>query len=200
MNPFQTNAYRGPDYFIDRRSETRALIDAIINERNITLFSHRRLGKTMLLHHVFGQLDPTKYSTLFIDLFASRNLIHFAQKMTEVLYGNKILHQNRLSKIMGSLGASLSFDPITGNPQVNFNVTERSSVIKSLPQLFQLLSESKKKVVIAFDEFQEVGEYEEDFAEASIRTLMQEHPEIVFLFSGSRKSMMREIFTDSNRP
>jgi hypothetical protein len=29
---------------------------------------------------------------------------------------------------------------------------------------------------------------------------MQEFPEIVFLFSGSRKSMMREIFTDANRP
>ena len=28
----------------------------------------------------------------------------------------------------------------------------------------------------------------------------QEFPEIVFLFSGSQKSMMREIFTDANRP
>lgn len=200
MNPFQTNAYRGPEYFIDRQRETKALIEAILNERNITLFSHRRLGKTMLLHHVFAQLDQSKYAPVFIDLFASRNLVHFAQKMTEVLYGQKILHQNRLSKILGSLGASLSFDPLTGSPQVNFNVSEPSSVLKSIPQLFKLLSESKKKVVLAFDEFQEVGQYEEDFAEASLRTLMQEFPDIVFLFSGSRKSMMREIFTDSNRP
>jgi AAA+ ATPase superfamily predicted ATPase len=200
MNPFQTNAYRGPEYFIDRKDETRALIEAISNDRNITLFSHRRLGKTMLLHHVLGQLDSSRYTSLYIDLFATRNLIHFAQKLTEVLYTKKILHQNRLSKIMGSLGASLSFDSLTGNPQVNFNVSEPSSVLKSLPQLFKLLSESKKKVVIVFDEFQEVATYEEDFAEASIRTLMQEYPDLVFLFSGSRKSMMREIFTNSNRP
>lgn len=90
--------------------------------------------------------------------------------MSEVLYE---------SKILGSLGTSVSFDPITGNPQI-----------------FKLLSESRKKVIIAFDEFQEVSHYEENFAEASIRTLMQEFPEIVFLFSGSKKSMMREIFTD----
>lgn len=200
MNPFQTNAYRGPEYFIDRLSETKTLIDAIHNERNITLFSHRRLGKTMLLHHVFAQLDPSKYSPIFIDLFASRNLSHFAQKMTEELYGQKILHQNKLSKILGSLGASLSFDPLSGNPHINFNISESSIILKSLPQLFKLLSESQKKVVIAFDEFQEVGQYEEDFAEATIRTLMQEFPDIVFLFSGSRKSMMREIFTNANRP
>ncbi len=55
-------------------------------------------------------------------------------------------------------------------------------------------------MAIVFDEFQEVGAYEEDYAEASIRTLMQEYPDLVFLFSGSRKSMMREIFTDANRP
>ncbi|MFO7669803.1 MAG: ATP-binding protein [Bacteroidales bacterium] len=200
MNPFQTNAYRGPEYFIDRKNETKALNEAILAGRNITLFSHRRLGKTMLLHHVFAQLDPNNYAPVFVDLFASRNLVHFAQKMTEVLYGQKILHQNRLSKILGSLGASLSFDPLTGGPQVNFNLSEPSSVLKSIPQLFKLLSESKKKVVLAFDEFQEVGQYEEDFAEATLRTLMQEFPDIVFLFSGSRKSMMREIFADANRP
>lgn len=200
MNPFVTNTYRGPAYFIDRKSETEILIDAVKNDRNLTLFSHRRLGKTMLLHHTFSLLDQNRYTTLFIDLFATRNLVHFAQKMSEVLYERKILHQSKFSKILGSLGASVSFDPITGNPQINFNITERSSVLKSIPQIFKLLSESKKKVIVAFDEFQEVRHYEEDFAEASIRTIMQEFPEIVFLFSGSKKSMMREIFTDANRP
>jgi len=200
MNPFITNTYKGPAYFIDRKTETETLIEAIENERNLTLFSHRRLGKTMLLHHTFSQLDQKRYTTLFIDLFATRNLVHFAQKMSEVLYEKKILHQNRFSKILGSLGASVSFDPLTGNPQVNFNITERSAVLKSIPQIFKLLIGSKKKIIIALDEFQEVSHYDEKFAEASIRTLMQDFPEIVFLFSGSQKSMMREIFTGANRP
>jgi hypothetical protein len=200
MNPFITNTYRGPEYFIDRKIETETLIEAIENERNLTLFSHRRLGKTMLLQHVFSQLDQKRYTSLFIDLYATRNLVHFAQKMSEVLYEKKILHQNKFSKILGSLGASVSFDPLTGTPQVNFNITEPSAVHKSIPQIFKLLAETKKKVIVAFDEFQEVSNYEEEFAEATIRTLMQEFPEIVFLFSGSQKSMMREIFTAANRP
>ena len=200
MNPFITNTYRGPDYFIDRNEETGKLIDAIHNERNLTLFSHRRLGKTMLLHHVFSKLENERFVSLYIDLFATRNLVHFAQTLTEKLYERKILHQNRFSKILGSLGASISIDPLTGNPQINFNVTERSAVLKSLPELFRQLSNIKKKVVIALDEFQELAHYEEDFAEATLRTLMQDFPNIGFIFSGSKKSLMKEIFLDANRP
>jgi len=200
MNPFVTNIYKGPEYFINRTDETNTLVDAIHNQRNLTLFSHRRFGKTMLLHHVFSQLDKKSYFPLYMDLFATRSLIHLAQKLSALLYDNNILHQSRFRKILGSLGASFSFDPLTGNPQINFNVTERSAVLKSIPDLLKLLSDTKMKMVIAFDEFQEITNYEEDFAEATIRTYMQEFPDIIFIFSGSKKSLMKEIFTDSNRP
>ncbi len=200
MNPFLTKSYKESDYFIDRRKESKKILDAINNERNLTLFSHRRLGKTMLLRHVFATLDSSDYQPLFIDLFATRNLSHFAQKLTGVLYEYKILQMHRLNKIMGSLGASISFDPFTGAPQINFNITEKSAIIKSIPELFRYISNNKKKVIIALDEFQEVANYEEVHAEATIRTIMQEFPSITFLFSGSRKSLMKDIFSNSNRP
>jgi hypothetical protein len=200
MNPFVTNIYKGPDYFINRTDETKTLIDAINNQRNLTLFSHRRFGKTMLLHHVFKQLAPNTFLPMYLDLYATRSLVHLAQKLSGIMYDNKILPQSRFRKILGSLGASFSFDPITGNPQVSFNVTDRSAVLRSIPELFKLISGIKKKIVIAMDEFQEIARYEEEFAEATIRTLMQEYPEIIFIFSGSKKSLMKEIFTDSSRP
>lgn len=200
MNPFITATFQNPAYFIDRKAETERLLKAIKNERNLTLFSHRRLGKTMLLHHTFHLLDKGVFTPLFIDLFATRNLVHFAQKTTEALYDKKVIPQNRLSRILGTLGASLSFDPLTGFPQINFNIQERSVVFKSLPEIFLQLSKTKKKIVIAMDEFQEVAHYEEEFAEATIRTLMQDFPNIRFIFSGSKKSIMKEIFTDANRP
>ena len=200
MNPFLTKTYTGPEYFIDRNRETDKIIEAIENERNLTLFSHRRLGKTMLLGHVFSKLDKKIYQPIFIDLFATRNMTHLIQKTTEVLYDQKILHQGVINKILGGLGASLSFDPVTGSPQVNLSITERDLVMKSLPELFKHLEKSRKKVVIAFDEFQEVAGYEEENAEASIRTIMQEFPAITFVFSGSKKSLMQEIFADANRP
>ena len=65
--------YRGPDYFIDRETETGKLPDAIRSERNVALYSHRRLGKAMLIQHVFSQLDSKTFEPLFVDLFATRN-------------------------------------------------------------------------------------------------------------------------------
>ncbi|MEN8201996.1 MAG: ATP-binding protein [Bacteroidota bacterium] len=200
MNPFITSTYTGQEYFIDRKQESGKLIDAIQNERNLTLFSHRRLGKTLLLHHIFSLIDHKSYTPLFVDLFATRNMVHFAQKLTEALYEKKILQQNRLARILGSLGASVSFDPLTGSPQISFNVKEPSAVLKSIPELFRLLSRHKKKVILALDEFQEVARYEGDYSEATIRTLMQDFPSIGFIFSGSRMSLMKEIFTDASRP
>ena len=200
MNPFLTKTYRGLEYFLDREKESGKLLDAIRSERNVTLYSHRRLGKTMLIQHVFSKLDSKTFGPIFVDLFATRNLIQFIQKLTEVLYDKKILRDNKLNVILGRLGASLSFDQLSGIPHINFNITDRSVVLKSIPVLFKEIISMKKNAVIAFDEFQEVANYEEDTAEATVRTIMKDFPEITFIFSGSRKSLMKEMFLNANRP
>jgi len=54
MNPFLIKGYISPQYFCNRLSETDTLISAIRNNQDITLFGHRRLGKSALIHHVFS--------------------------------------------------------------------------------------------------------------------------------------------------
>ena len=56
QNPFLTAGYAGPDYFCDRIDETKKLIAAIKNDRNVTLIAPRRYGKTGLISNVFNQL------------------------------------------------------------------------------------------------------------------------------------------------
>jgi hypothetical protein len=200
MNPFTVKTYEKPEYFFDRIEETARLTDAIFNERNITLFSHRRFGKTMLLHHVFTCLDKRKYEPVYIDLFATGNLIQLAQKVSAALYDRKIIQKNKLKKILGSLGASLTFDPLTGNPELRFNLLDKPFQINNLHELFACIKESGKQIVMALDEFQELAGYEEENAEAVIRTLMQDFPGVTFIFSGSKKSLIKEMFTNPNRP
>ena len=48
-NPFLLYGYDGPEYFCDRESETKRIISALRNGRNITLLSPRRMGKTGLI-------------------------------------------------------------------------------------------------------------------------------------------------------
>lgn len=52
---------------------------------------------------------------------------------------------------------------------------------------------------MAIDEFQQISEYEPQ-AEAIFRTWVQEIPEVRFIFSGSHRSMMEAMFTETKRP
>ena len=56
-NPFIIKGYKSPEYFCNRKTETKKIISAIENRRDITLISLRRMGKTGLIQHVFRHLS-----------------------------------------------------------------------------------------------------------------------------------------------
>ena len=55
-NPFVYQGYEGPEYFCDREQETKNMISALNNGRNLTLISPRKIGKTGLINHTFYQI------------------------------------------------------------------------------------------------------------------------------------------------
>lgn len=52
-NPFVTNGYVSPEYFCDRKTETKDITTLLLNGNNIALISPRRYGKTDLIRHCF---------------------------------------------------------------------------------------------------------------------------------------------------
>ena len=87
VNPFVIKGYRGPEYFCDRQEETRRLVSAIENGRDVTLMAPRRYGKTGLVQHVFGQLDGG-YRTLYLDIFNVRDLSQFVRMFASAVTEN----------------------------------------------------------------------------------------------------------------
>ena len=57
----------------------------------------------------------------------------------------------------------------------------------------------RRKLVIAFDEFQEVADYAEDGFEKRLRSFIQGHQRICYIFSGSRRHLMIDMFNSNNR-
>ncbi len=60
INPFIIGRYLSSEYFCNRKHETQRIVNAIENQRNLTLISHRRLGKTGLILHTFEHLRQKK--------------------------------------------------------------------------------------------------------------------------------------------
>lgn len=83
-NPFIIGKYIGPDYFCDRKEESRLLIHHIENGRNVTLISERRLGKTGLREHCFSSNQISKdYYCFFIEIYALHNMREFVCELSK---------------------------------------------------------------------------------------------------------------------
>jgi len=203
-NPFSTLSYLGTAYFCDRQKETEELRDALYNGRNITLMSPRRMGKTGLIKHLFHQISPKEVNCFYVDIYDTKNMHDFTKAFAEAVLTQRITpFSERISKeitqLFGSLRPVFTPDPISGVMQCTIDLQPKREEL-TLQQLFAYLEQSKLRCYVAFDEFQEVAGYQEEKAEATLRTYIQHLTNVQFIFAGSKKHMMTEMFLSPNRP
>ena len=87
-NPFLVFGYHSPAYFCNREQETNEIIEALQNNRNLTLIAPRRMGKTGLIHHVFHELSQKHIGTMiYMDILPTSNLNDFTRVFAEAVLG-----------------------------------------------------------------------------------------------------------------
>jgi len=203
-NPFVTSGYEGPDYFCDRVEETEKLTRLLTNGNNVVLMSPRRMGKTGLLYHTFQQEAIKKeYHTFIIDIYSTKNLNELVAEMSKVILntlqtkGEKAFE--KFVRIVTSLLPGVSFDPL-GNPTWNVEVGTIQNVDNTLDQIFDYIKQSDQPCLIAIDEFQQIAHYPEKNVEAILRTYIQHCSNANFVFSGSERHLLAEMFSSPSRP
>ncbi|MCB0736218.1 MAG: ATP-binding protein [Bacteroidetes bacterium] len=205
MNPFPIAGYIGKEYFCDREKETKLIIDGIKNGRNQVVYGWRRLGKSALLFHVLSEMEKQKHLGIYVDLYGTKSLAQATENIADAIInatqGQKGISQ-KLAQLVGRLGASLSFDPFTAMPKLSFGINQHQEKgEQNLLALYKYLSSEYKKVIVVLDEFQQITQYENSInPEAVFRSLMQQFPNIRFIYSGSQRNLMLSMFNDSNRP
>lgn len=204
-NPFITGGYLNPEYFCNRAEETSRILGAISSKRNITLISLRRIGKTGLLKHVKNQLEHSKkpFAVIYVDLLPTMNGNEMLNSVTSALYRVRKSEKNFLEKmlsIMASLRPRLTMDPLTGEPSIELKAESSSGIKSGLEQILKLISEIKQDIVFMFDEFQQIGNYPEKNIEPMLRSVIQTYPVVPFIFSGSSKHMLENMFMSPGRP
>lgn len=203
-NPFITFGYESPEYFCDRKQETQQLISLLTNENHVALISPRRMGKTGLIWHCFAQ-DVIKedYLTFMVDIYATKNLTEFVYRLgKEIVSQLRPWGQNAINKflqIVTSLRTGISFDGL-GNPSWNLEIGDISTPEFTLDEIFNYLRHTDKRCIVAIDEFQSIANYPELNVEELLRTYIQQCRNAIFIFSGSQRNMMSEIFTSASRP
>lgn len=203
INPFPILAYHGKEYFCDRKDETKKLTEALKNGRNITLISPRRMGKTGLIKHVFEQISSKEAICIYVDLDQTIRLADMVKALGEKILGKIGMPSGRVWKEIASWFKSLrpvmTADPATGNPEISLDI-QPTAAEASLGEMLGWLEKSKLPCYVALDEFQTIAEYPEPKIEALLRSHIQHLTNVNFIFAGSQKHLMTEMFTSANRP
>ncbi len=204
-NPFVYQGYVSPYYFCDRTEETEELIANLQNGRNTVLISPRRIGKTGLIKNAFFRLKELEKDAkcIYIDIFATKNQHDFVQLLGTAIAQEVMSRERqaikRLLEFFGSWRPVFSTDPLTGMPTVSVSI-EPALTETTLKSIFGYLTQSKHQVYVAIDEFQQITNYPETGTEALLRSYIQFAPNVHFVFAGSKRHLMSQIFYSPDRP
>jgi AAA+ ATPase superfamily predicted ATPase len=204
-NPFIVGRYVSDEFFCDRKDETEFLIKQIENGRNVALISQRRLGKTGLIQHCFNQQKVIKkYYTFFVDIYATTSLTEFVYLLGKSIYEGlkpkKTAWKEKFFQVISSLRVGFKLDSMTGEPSFDIGLGDIQTPQTTLDEIFKYLEAANKPCIVAIDEFQQIGSFEEKNIEALLRTKIQQCKQTTFIFSGSKRHLMSNMFNSSSKP
>lgn len=204
INPFPVVGYYGPALFCDREKEIAKISGNLQGGINTTLISVRRMGKTALLYRIFDEIGKKEDAVcLYIDLYPTQNIKDLTRQLAtsvmKKLPAKKSSGRKFLNFIRG-FRPVITYDPLTGAPEVRFEYSAASDYELTISALMKYLDEQKEPVYLALDEFQTIASYNEVNTEALLRTMIQPLKNVHFVFCGSNRHMMTEIFSNTKRP
>ena len=204
-NPFIVGKYLSDRYFCDRREETEFLRKQIGNGRDVALISPRRLGKSGLIQHFFAQDDiKENYYVFFVDIYATTSLAEFVYTLGKEIYEQlkpqSTIWKEKFFQIITSFRVGFKLDAMSGAPSLDLGLGDIQTPQTTLDEIFTYIDEADKPCIIAIDEFQQIGEYTEKNVEALLRTKIQKCRRAQFIFSGSKRHVMSNMFNSPSKP
>lgn len=205
-NPFILGHRIPRHYFCDRVAEQKSLTQAVVNGRNVVLISPRRMGKTSLVYAALHDSDEIsdEFYTFFIDILQTNSLREFIYLLGKSVFETLLRKQKPRSReflaALKSLTGSFGFDPVSGTPTFNIQLGDIKYPEYTLEEIFRYIEECGKPVIIVIDEFQQVTKYPEKNTEAILRSHIQRLSRVSFVFAGSERSILQEMFVSSKSP
>ncbi len=204
VNPFVTTGYAGAAYFCDREQETADLTRLLVNGNNVALISPRRYGKTNLIRHCFAQpAIADKYYTFIIDIYSTKSVADMVHRLglsiLEALKPQGRKAWEKFIAVLTSVKPGITYDSM-GNPSWTLSIGDIATPTTTLEEIFSYLEQADKPCIVAIDEFQQITHYGDNLIEATLRTHVQYCTNTHFLFSGSQRHLMGQMFTSPARP
>ena len=206
LNPFEYGGVVGPEAFCNRTAERADLSRAAENGDRLFVYAERRMGKTSLVRRVLAALDPDRFLPVYVDLWPTDGADAFVEATAKALAAAAATRTDKLleasKSLFSRLNPTLALDEM-GNPSLQFGgpgAEKAQSLEEVLAAPPRVAEKRGRRMVLVFDEFQQILAYESDHVERALRSAVQGYEGVATLFLGSRKHLIEQMFSDSRRP
>lgn len=206
-NPFVYGETVAGEYFANRVEELKTLEQDLVDGQTLFLIAPRRYGKTSLVLKLFQNLKNKGVITVYVDLYRCASLGQFLNQYLNLVLNASETKLNKVTRFItellpsirpklsmaadGSVTAEIAFSPLEKD------LSKISAEILDLP--YRIAKQKKKKFAIAFDEFQEIKNYNGESTEKTFRSVIQHHREVGYLFAGSKKHIIKDMIYREDR-
>jgi hypothetical protein len=206
-NPFVFGVIVSDENFADRKSELKELTSDLASKTNLILFSPRRYGKTSLMFKVMDDLKKKGIVCVYVDLYPAVTKEKFANILASSIAKAKAGKLDEIIQVIKELipPIKLTVRPEDAESGIELELSKgKEDVDANLTKLYDLpervAKKMGKKLVVVFDEFQEVTKLDGKDIETNIRSKLQQHKNVSYVFMGSQRHLLDQMFNDKNRP
>ena len=210
VTPFSYGRIAEKENFTDRSSEVRLLTQNFKSLINTVIISPRRWGKTSLVNKAAQAVTEENQTILVcqIDIFNCRTEEEFY-----IAYANAVLKVATsaweefvagVKKYLGRMAPIVSISDTSQTYELSFGINFKGNQLSydeilDLPQV--IANDTKKRIVVCIDEFQNINEYEDPLAfQRKLRSHWQKHTSVCYCLYGSKRHMLLDIFNDYSMP
>jgi hypothetical protein len=204
MNPFSYGAIVKGENFYDREEDCKRIVDTLAGGNNLVLYAPRRFGKTSLVFRAIEELEKQDFICIYFDfmpVFSPESFVRLYAKSLAVKQSNLQKFANTFVSLVKSIRPVLSFGQ-EGTPEFSIDFAGKTvdeTVVSQLLDLPELIAGNGKRVLVFFDEFQELEKLKDIRFEELLRSKVQQQQCVNYLFFGSKTHIMQAMFNDKKK-
>ena len=197
-NPFLFGTVAEGESFTDRKKEIEEIYSVLNSGNHVVLISPRRFGKTSLIREVTGSLHRP---VIYLDLQLVTDVNDLATELLKRVM--KIYKWESIKRHLAGfrLVPTVELNPVTNSVNVSFlpTIKDDFTPIADVLDLIENAASKKSRPIVVFDEFQEIRSLGKALPK-QLRSVIQHHKNVNYIFLGSIESMMKQIFETKKSP
>ncbi len=191
--------------FIDRLKHIPVFKTYVDNNQHVVIKAPRRFGKTSLVKHVFE--ENSDYHFIYIDVRRATSLTSLSEQIIDKAYSfagvENFIRASKESVI--TLLKSFQKIKIDDIGEVTLklfegDVDEVAFFMHALDTVEKIAQKKEIQIKFIMDEFQDILKIADKNILELMRSVIQHHENVTYIFLGSIESMMTKIFEDKSSP